>query len=84
LPVCKHVDMCVDGPTGPYAHVPMSQFPAVCPAAVSVQQKVEAGPPFLSVRAGIRELWHFQLELQELGDGIFQQIMTSEAPDSLG
>ena len=76
--------MCVDGPSAPYAHVPMLAFPAVCPAAFSVQRKMEAGPLFVSVRAGIRELWHFQLELQELGDGIFQQIMTSEAPDSLG
>lgn len=70
--------------SAPYAHVPMSPLPAVCPAAVSVQPKVEAGPPFLSVRGVIRELWRYQLEFQELGDGIFQQIMTSEAPDSLG
>ena len=84
LCVCERVDKCVDGTPAPHAHVPASPFPAICPAAVSVQWKVEAGPSFLFMRVEIGGLWHFQLEHQALGDGIFQQIMASEAHESCG
>lgn len=79
LCVCERVDKCVDGTPAPHAHVPASPFPAICPTAISVQWKVEAGPSFLFMRAMAFPTW-----APGAWDGIFQQIMASEAHESCG